>query len=118
MLREWHTVNHAGLSPQETHCHQYLGIAPAAPRAGVHRRIRRNAFWGYLDRALVVEPLGVILFGSPDTLAISGKFQRSARACRPGGSSSRGRSREQGPVTGVAIYEVRDDRVSRVWFLD
>jgi len=26
MLREWQTVNHAGLSPHETHCHQYLGM--------------------------------------------------------------------------------------------
>jgi len=26
MLREWQTVNHAGRSPQEVHCHQYLGI--------------------------------------------------------------------------------------------
>ena len=26
MLREWQTVNQAGLSPHEMHCHQYLGM--------------------------------------------------------------------------------------------
>jgi hypothetical protein len=26
MLRDWQTVNQAGLSPQEIHCHQYFGM--------------------------------------------------------------------------------------------
>ena len=26
MLREWQTLNHAGLSPHAMHCHQYLGM--------------------------------------------------------------------------------------------
>ena len=29
MLREWQTVNQAGLSPHEMHCHQYLDMEPA-----------------------------------------------------------------------------------------
>jgi hypothetical protein len=29
MLRDWQTVNHAGLSPHEVHCHQYLGMVAA-----------------------------------------------------------------------------------------
>ena len=29
MLRDWQTVNHAGLSPHEMHCHQYLGMVAA-----------------------------------------------------------------------------------------
>jgi hypothetical protein len=29
MLREWQTVNQAGLSPQEMHCHQYLDMEAA-----------------------------------------------------------------------------------------
>lgn len=32
MLRERQTVNHAGLSPHEMHCHQYLAILAAAYR--------------------------------------------------------------------------------------
>jgi hypothetical protein len=27
MLREWQTVNQAGLSPHDVHCHQYLAIS-------------------------------------------------------------------------------------------
>jgi hypothetical protein len=27
MLRDWQTVNQAGLSPHEMHCHQYLAMA-------------------------------------------------------------------------------------------
>jgi hypothetical protein len=30
MLRESQAVNHAGLSPHEMHCHQYLGTEAAA----------------------------------------------------------------------------------------
>lgn len=29
MLREWQTVNQAGLSPHEVHCHQYLAMEAA-----------------------------------------------------------------------------------------
>jgi hypothetical protein len=29
MLREWQTVNQAGLSPHEMHCHQYLAMEAA-----------------------------------------------------------------------------------------
>lgn len=41
-LRERQTVNHAGLSPQETHCHQYRGTRVAAYLRPAARRWRSN----------------------------------------------------------------------------
>jgi hypothetical protein len=32
MLRDPQTVNHAGLSPHDIHCHQYLDLAIAIPQ--------------------------------------------------------------------------------------
>jgi hypothetical protein len=30
MLRDWQAVSHAGLSPHEVHCHQYLAMDASA----------------------------------------------------------------------------------------
>ena len=37
MLREWQTVNQAGLSPHEMHCHQYLAMEAATSQQGACR---------------------------------------------------------------------------------
>ena len=38
MLREWQTVNQAGLSPHEMHCHQYRGMEALPGERGVQSR--------------------------------------------------------------------------------
>src|SRR5687768_7740088 len=91
MLRDWQTVNQAGLSPHEMQCHQYLAMDAATYRwsslAGADRPLERGVGLDAAAHALTNETTRGT--GSPLSAARSGWNSVATKKGWPSSSTAR-----------------------------